>query len=250
LDRSGSAAITCVFGTIIRRRRKPLAPVPAIVKQLVIALAVTAGIVGLVEAMDRPGPSVAVVRTATSPPSTRTTAARHDARTTQPTSGTDTPGPTEFGVTADYLGPIRRASLDASTGISLTIPPANAEPAVTWQQAVVQCLAGAGICSRTAGTVRVSLAVGYDPQSGQASPDGSIRPTMNHDLVHVLAQTSGPCVPAGPAGRTVPPSTYPSCTSLSFLDAHTGRGAISVSGPLIRDPSTADSQEVQPESDS
>ena len=227
-----------------------MAPVRAIVKQLVIALAVTVGIVGLVEAMDHPGPSVAVVMAATSSPSTPTTATRRDSRTARPTSGPDTASTTGFGVTGDYLGPIRRDSLDASTGISLTIPPAKADPAVTWQQAVVQCFAPAGICSRTAGTVRVSLAVGYDPQSGEASPTGSISPTMNHDLVYVLAQTTGPCAPVGPAGPTSPPPTYPSCTSLSFLDAHTGRGAISVSGPLIRDPSTADSQEVQPKSDS
>ena len=104
-----------------------MAPVRAIVKQLIIALAVTVGFVGLVEAMDHPGPSVAVVMAATSSPSTPTTAARSDSRTARPTSGPDIASTTGFGVTADYLGPIRRDSLDASTGISLTIPPANAD---------------------------------------------------------------------------------------------------------------------------
>jgi hypothetical protein len=144
----------------------------------------------------------------------------------------------DFGTMADYLGPIVRAYSDPNTGISLSVPPADATATIAWQQAVVQCFSGAGICDRANGTIRVSLAIGFNPQSGGALPDGSIDPTMNHDLVYVLAQTQGSCAPVGPAGTNTPPSTYPSCTALSFIDAHTGRGVGAVSGPSITDPSS------------
>ena len=85
----------------------------------------------------------------------------------------------------------------------------------------------------------MSLAVGYNPQSGEVLPNESIDPTMNHDLVYVLAQPLGRCAPAGGSPGSTPPSTYPSCTALSFIDAHTGKGATSVSGPSVHDPSTA-----------
>jgi len=144
----------------------------------------------------------------------------------------------DFGIMADYLGPIARDYSDPNTGISLSVPPTDAKATVAWQQAVAQCFSGAGICNRAGGTIRVSLAIGYNPQSGEALPDGSIDPTMNQDLVYVLAQTVGPCAPVGggPSGTNTPPSTYPSCTALSFIDAHTGRGVSAVSGPSITGP--------------
>ena len=145
---------------------------------------------------------------------------------------------TEFGVTAVYVGPITADDSDPDTGVSLTVPPAHSKPTVAWQQAVAQCFSGTGICNRAGGTIRVSLAVGYNPQSGEALPNGSINPTMNHDLVYVL-QPLGRCAPTGGSPASTPPSTYPSCTALSFIDAHTGAGATSISGPSVRDPSTA-----------
>ena len=142
----------------------------------------------------------------------------------------------DFGVMADYLGPIVRDYSDPNTGISLSVPPADAKATVPWQQAVAQCFSAAGICNRAGGTIRVSLAIGYNPLSGEALPDGSIDPTMNRDLAYVLVQTLGGCAPVGPAGTNTRPSTYPSCTALSFIDAHTGRGVGAVSGPSISDP--------------
>jgi len=146
----------------------------------------------------------------------------------------------DFGIMADYLGPIARDYSDPNTGTSLSVPPAASKATVPWQQAVAQCFSGAGICNRAGGTIRVSLAIGYNPQSGEALPDGSIDPTMNQDLVYVLAQTLVTCAPVGggPSGTNTPPSTYPSCTDLSFIDAHTGRGVSAVSGPSITDPSS------------
>jgi hypothetical protein len=140
---------------------------------------------------------------------------------------------------ADYLGPVARDYSDPNTGISVSVPPADAKPTVPWQQAVAQCFSAAGICNKAGSTIRVSLAIGYNPQSGEALPDGSIDPTMNQDLVYVLSQTLGSCAPVGvgPSGTNAPPSTYPSCTALSFIDAHTGRGVSAVSGPSITDPS-------------
>jgi hypothetical protein len=146
---------------------------------------------------------------------------------------------TVSGITAEYNGPITQDDSDASTGISLTVPPTDAEPTLSWQRAVALCFSGAGICNRAAGTIRVSLAVGYDPQSGDLLPDGSIEPVMNHNLLYVLAQSVGPCAHPGPPGASTRPSTYPSCMSLSFVDAHTGKGATAVSGPSIRDPGAA-----------
>ena len=146
---------------------------------------------------------------------------------------------TKFGVTTSYVGPIPQNDSDPQTGISLTVPPPGAKPKVPWQRAVALCFAGAGICNRAAGTIRVSLAMGYNPQSGDMKPDGSINLIMDHNLVYILAQALGPCAPAGPAGLSKPLDTYPSCMALSFLDAHTGIGATAVSGPSIRDPSTA-----------
>lgn len=144
----------------------------------------------------------------------------------------------DLGITADYLGPIARDYSEPNTGISLSVPPVDAKATVPWQQAVARCFSDAGICNRAGGTIRVTLAIGYNPQSGEALPDGSIDPTMNQDLVYVLAQTLGPCAPVsgGPSGENAPPSTYPSCTALSFIDAHTGRGVSAVSGPSITDP--------------
>ncbi len=144
----------------------------------------------------------------------------------------------DFGIIAEYLGSIAGDYSDPNSGISLNVPPADAKATVAWQQAVAQCFSGAGICNREGGTIRVSLAVGYNPQSGKALPDGSIDPTMNHDLVYVLAQTLGPCAPVGPSGTNSPPSTHPSCNALSFIDARTGRGVSAVSGPSITDPSS------------
>jgi hypothetical protein len=155
-----------------------------------------------------------------------------------PTVKDTTATTTDFGIIAEYVGPIPHGETDGATGISLSVPPAGATPTLSWQQAVTLCFAGAGSCNRSAGTIRVSLAVGYDPRSGDELPDGAIKPIMNHDLVYVLAQPLGPCVPAGPAGESTQPSTYPSCTCLSFVDAHTGNGSIAVSGPSIRDPTT------------
>lgn len=156
-----------------------------------------------------------------------------------PTAATTTPSTTDFGVTADYVGAITHDYSDPETGMSLIVPPADATPTVTWQQAVAVCFSGAGMCDRAAGTIRVSMAVGYSPQSGEALPDGSIKPAMNHDLVYVIAQPLGRCAPAGPPGTGTPPSTYRSCTALSFINADTGKAATSVSGPSVRDPSTA-----------
>jgi hypothetical protein len=149
---------------------------------------------------------------------------------------------TDFGIMADYFGPIGRDYSDPNTGISLSVPPADATATIAWRQAVAQCFSAAGICSRAGGTIRVSLAVGYNPRSGEALPDGSIDPTMNHDLVYVLAQTLGSCAPVGggPSGAKTPPSTSPPCTALSFIDAHTGRGLSAVSGQSITDPSSSD----------
>jgi len=146
----------------------------------------------------------------------------------------------DFGIMTDYLGPIARDHSDPNTGISLSVPPADAKATVPWQQAVAQCFSGAGICNRAGGTIRVSLAIGYNPQSGEALPDGSIGPTMNQDLVYVLVQTLGSCaaVGGGASGTNTPPSTYATCTALSFIDAHTGRGVSAVSGPSITDPSS------------
>jgi predicted small secreted protein len=146
---------------------------------------------------------------------------------------------TVSGITAEYKGPITQDDSYASTGISLSVPPTDAKPTLSWQRAVGLCFSGAGICNRTAGTIRVSLAVGYNPQSGAALPDGSIEPIMNHTLVYVLAQPLGPCAPTGPGGARARASTFPSCTGLSFVDAHTGKGATAVSGPSIRDPGAA-----------
>jgi hypothetical protein len=146
---------------------------------------------------------------------------------------------TQLGVKAVYVGPISRDDTDPSTGISVTVPPANAKPTLPWQRAVERCFSGAGICNRADGTIRVSVAVGYNPQSGGAAPNGSIRPTMNHDLVYVLAQPLGACAPLGPSGTSTPPSTYLSCIDLSFVDAYTGSGAAAVSGPSVRDPSAS-----------
>jgi len=137
----------------------------------------------------------------------------------------------DYGVTAEYFGLIPRNDIDASIGISLTVPPAGDKPTVPWQRAVAECFAGAGNCDRFQGPVRVSLAVGYDPNSDQEEPGRSIESTMNHDLVYVLAQTSGPCT--GSAGRS-----HPSCRTLNFIDAHTGAAVgVDVSGPSITDPS-------------
>lgn len=155
----------------------------------------------------------------------------------RPTAVTGTTATTTVaGIEAEYVGPIAQDDSDPDTGISLTVPPAGATPALPWQRAVALCFTGGGICNRSAGPIRVSLAVGYNPGSGEARPDGSIEATMDHVLVYVLAQTLGPCAPAGPAAADTTPSTYPSCTGLSFIDARTGTGATAVSGPSIRDP--------------
>jgi hypothetical protein len=165
-----------------------------------------------------------------------------EAQEVRPTSGTQstttTTSTTEFGVTVDDVGAIRNDYFDPGTGISLTVPSADAAPTVTWQQAVTQCFLRAGICDRTAGTVRVSLAVGYNPLSDDALPNESIKPTMSHDLVYVLAQPLRPCLLVGPSRPSPLRSVYPSCMSLSFIDAHSGKGATSVSGPTISDPSS------------
>ena len=166
----------------------------------------------------------------------RSTSKVADAHSVAPAVTSTTETTTVSGITAEYVGPIAHNDFDATTGISLTVPPADAKPTLSWQQAVALCFTDTGICNRSAGMIRVSLAVGYNPQSGEALPDGAIEPTMNHNLVYVLAQPLGPCAPTGPSGANSRPSTYPSCTGLSFVDARTGEGATAVSGPSIRDP--------------
>lgn len=147
----------------------------------------------------------------------------------------------EPGFTAHYVGPIAHDYSEPNTGFSLTVPPPDAKPTISWQQAVTACFSGAGICDKAAGAgnITVALAIGYNPQPGDMLADGSINPVMNHNLVYVLAQPLGPCVPTGRAGSTSAPPTSASCMALSFVDAHTGKGAPAISGPSIRDPASA-----------
>jgi hypothetical protein len=162
-------------------------------------------------------------------PTTATTAkASAEAATAPPHARID-------GVAISYLGPIPHSEYDAETTVSLSVPPTSDQPGISWQKAAANCFTSAGICARGEGQVRISLAVGYYPNSGETEPDGSIDPTMNHVLVYVLAQNMGPCASAGPG----PGARYPSCTALTFTDAHTGGGRAAMSGPSLRDPSAA-----------
>ena len=157
---------------------------------------------------------------------------------------TTTSGPrvtTVDGLRAEYFGPIPHGETDTNTGVALSVPPADQQPMIPWERAVANCFATGGICNRYAGAIRVSLAVGFYPNSGQMEPNGSIDPAMNHVLVFAVAQTVDGCAPVGPgpSPRTTPTSAirYEVCTALTFIDARSGGGLAAMSGPSIRDPS-------------
>jgi hypothetical protein len=148
-------------------------------------------------------------------------------------AATAPPHATIDGVAISYLGPIPHSEYDAQTTVSLSVPSASDQPGISWQRAAANCFTSAGICTRGEGQVRISLAVGYYPNSGEMEPDGSIDPAIGHVLVYVVAQNMGPCASAGPG----PGARYRSCTALTFIDAHTGGGLAAMSGPSLRDPS-------------
>jgi hypothetical protein len=177
------------------------------------------------------GASTTTTRAASTKGTTTTVTAR---------AASASPQATVDGVVVSYLGPIPHSEYDPNTGVSLSVPLGAEQHGIPWQTAAANCFTREGICNRWEGAVRISLAVGYYPNSGQMKADGSIDPAMNHVLVYVLAQKMGPCSPVGgrpSAATTAEPKTYPSCTALSFIDAHDGRGLAAMSGPALTDPS-------------
>ncbi len=129
-----------------------------------------------------------------------------------------------------YVGPITRAVSYPEAGISLQKPPSSSQPSVSWETAFQSCSTGKARCD-AGSSVTISLALATETQAGQANPDGSINPVMDHALVYVISQSGVSCTPVGPArGTTTTFVTY-SCTMLNFIDARTDKVLFIVSSP-------------------
>jgi len=129
------------------------------------------------------------------------------------------------GPAATYRGPVTRAVDDPEAGIVLDIP--HAQPKVPWQTVYNGCTSSNGTCDLSREPT-IDLADATTPNSGQANPDGSIAPMVDHRLAYVFTWNGLPCVAAGggirPAKSTAAPAPVrPSqCTKIVLADATTG----------------------------
>jgi hypothetical protein len=120
----------------------------------------------------------------------------------------------------------------ADEGILLEPPPADAAPVTTALQALAKCPTGLIVCESSA-TPSVQLALVTLTNTGTARPDGTLVPAATKQLVWAMTWTGVTCSasagPVGQPGRSV--TAYPSCTTLTFIDAKTGDELYAASGP-------------------
>ena len=119
-------------------------------------------------------------------------------------------------------------------GIILEPPPADAAPVTTAQQALAECATGHIVCEPSA-TPSVQLALVTLTNTGTAGPDGTLVPAATKQLVWAMTWTGVTCSasagPVGQPGRSV--TKDPNCTTLTFIDAHTGNELYAASGPHL-----------------
>jgi hypothetical protein len=120
----------------------------------------------------------------------------------------------------------------ADEGILLEPPPPDAAPVTTALQALAKCLPGLIVCESSP-ISSVQLALVTLTKTGTAAPDGTLIPAAVRQLVWAMTWTGVTCsAPAGPVGLPDPSVTkYPSCTTLTLIDAQTGNELYAVSGP-------------------
>lgn len=195
--------------------------------------------------------------TSTASPIT-STAATDTAPTTTVASTTTTAGtePTSPSTTIvkntliRYWGSITAPYNDSDFGLQLTVPPAGTRPKVSWQQAAEPCnrVTGTDNCAVPTTPEDVFLAVATVTDSG-----GPLLLPLNHTLAYVIGETdkcpatgggssytpsssrSGTTSTTTTSTTTQPVSSTP-CTTLTFVNANTGAGGMTISGGDLRFP--------------
>jgi hypothetical protein len=133
---------------------------------------------------------------------------------------------------ATFAGPLTQELRYPKAGFDLR-PPGARTASTTWTQAYETCLTGDSICDPTVGPT-ITLALVTDLDSGQAQPDGSIRPLLDDTLSYVLTYTGVPCRPTGGSDPTSRKNVSPdpvTCTVLNFVSAADAKVLYSFQGP-------------------
>jgi hypothetical protein len=133
---------------------------------------------------------------------------------------------------ATYSGPITTAVRYDNSGITLTVPAADAAALATtsWSDAYANCLSGAAICDTTSAPT-ITLANATVDKAGTAAADGSLIPLVTNALVYVVSWTGVPCAPTGGPPGATPAKELDSCTLLNLVDAKSGDVLYSVESP-------------------
>jgi len=140
-------------------------------------------------------------------------------------------GPVVLG-SATFAGPIKAPVRYPNSGITLTVPAANAAAQATasWSDAYANCMSGAAICDATKPPT-IALATATVDKAGTEGVNGSVVPLLNDTLVYVLSWIGVPCSPVGgPPGANSSAQKF-SCTLLNLVDAKSGKVLYTVESP-------------------
>jgi hypothetical protein len=126
-----------------------------------------------------------------------------------------------------YLGPVTSTSGAATNALQLP-PPGEATPKLGWLEAYASMCAQGARCD-LAGSASVVLAFVTTPGQGKVRPDGSVVPTVQHELSYVVTWTGLlDCPPLGhamvqwPTPSMEPTRTRRTCVDTRVVDANTG----------------------------
>lgn len=156
----------------------------------------------------------------------------------QPSSGTSataTSSPTAADVTpsavstAQYDGAVTQEVNYPGINIDLLPPAPGVAPATSWERAANLCVTPNQrvVCGDYQVAPHVNLATVTTDDGAKINADGSLTPTIDHELMYVLtwvqpcgAPVAGPEVPSGVS----PPSAVgKTCTFLTLIDATSGQ---------------------------
>ena len=136
---------------------------------------------------------------------------------------------------AIYTGPITESIVYRNAGITLEVP-SSTEVGVGWSEAYLSnCKSGDAICALDQQPT-IMLAEATVEGTGEAQPDGSIKPLVKNTLAYVILYDDVPCAPSGPGradGASTSAPTIVLCKILNLIDANSGKVLFSVQGPSL-----------------
>jgi hypothetical protein len=119
-------------------------------------------------------------------------------------------------------------------GIQLDVPPRDASPTVSYQQAFETCFSGDSVCESD-DSPAIYLALISLTSTGTLGKGGVLEPSVLNRLGYVIRYDDVSCLPMGgpPQKTSSRPRSMPkprSCTELSVVDASTGKALYGVRG--------------------